>query len=305
MADFAYLTTVAMTPDASPSCASQQLQRISDAVEKVRIANSSWLTGYSSPNADRLEDELVTQAGIKLDNVTVQRDGKTVIKNLSLKIESGSITAIVGPSGAGKTTLLASLNGLLKPQTGLITVGPNPLNNPDALREHRLRTSTIFQEHALIDRLSALDNVLLAFADERSPFSILPWAKILERRAVDALGDMGLLHLVHSRVGNLSGGERQRVGIARALVRRPEILLADEPFSAVDPALAGQIGQEFKDLVKASGITVVMVLHQIDIARNLADRIIGLTKDGIAFDAPPDQFDRVAHDHLFSIAIRH
>lgn len=301
MADFAYMTTAAMSPDATPSGVTRRVHLILEAAAKIRYAGTSSLP----ENIGAKTGLQTATSGIAMDNVTIHRDGKPVIQNLSLKIERGSITAIVGPSGAGKTTLLASLNGLLQPQAGSIAVGPNALDDPDALREHRLRSSTIFQEHALIDRLSALDNVLLAFADERSPFSILPWSKTLERRAVEALREVGLLHLAHSRAGNLSGGERQRVGIARALVRKPELLLADEPFSAVDPALARQLGNEFKALVKASCITVVVVLHQIDIARTLADRIVGLTRDGIAFDAPPDEFDNAAHDRLFSIAPTH
>ena len=302
MADFAYMTSAAMSPDTTASGAVRRVQRKANATGKT---NSSRLTGRIAPNTSQPGRMAATDTGIAMDNVTIRRDDKPVIQNLSLKIDSGSITAIVGPSGAGKTTLLASLNGLLQPQAGRIAVGSNALDEPDALREHRLRTSTIFQEHALIDRLSALDNVLLAFADERSPFSILPWGKSLERRAVEALREVGLLHLAHRRAGNLSGGERQRVGIARALVRKPDLLLADEPFSAVDPALARQLSNEFKALVKASGITVVVVLHQIDIARTLADRIVGLTKDGIAFDAPSDQFDSAAHDRLFSITPNH
>jgi phosphonate transport system ATP-binding protein len=268
-------------------------------------ANSSWLSKCFKKCEAPYTNVLAPDAGIEMDNITIQRDGKAVIRDLSLKIDAGSITAIVGPSGAGKTTLIRTLNGLLQPRTGCVKIGSNFLNTPELLREHRLQTSTIFQEHALIDRLSALDNVLLGFADERVPLSILPWSNKSERQAVNALKEVGLLHLAHTRASNLSGGERQRVGIARALVRKPKLLLADEPFAAVDPALARQLGNEFRNLVKASGITVVVVLHQIDIARSLADRIVGLTKAGITFDAPASKFDGVAHDHLFSISSRH
>ena len=277
----------------------------SAASTEFRNSHPSWLSKCLGQHKSKNEIELRSDADIEMNNITVARGGKTVIQDLSLKIKSGSITAVVGPSGAGKSTLIATLNGLLQPNSGCITIGSNSLHDPEILHAHRLHTSTIFQEHALIDRLSALNNVLLGFADERVPLSPLPWSKSCEREAVTALQQMGLLHLAHSRAGNLSGGERQRVGIARALVRKPKLLLADEPFSAVDPALSKQLGNEFRNLVKASGITVVVVLHQIDIARTLADRIVGLTKDGIIFDEQSSKFDSLAHDQLFSIPTRH
>ncbi|HTH39650.1 MAG TPA: ATP-binding cassette domain-containing protein [Rhodocyclaceae bacterium] len=237
---------------------------------------------------------------IDIKNLRIERGGRTVLDDLSLTIGSGEITAVVGPSGAGKSTFLAALTGLVSPRRGRILVGEQDLADPTALQTHRLGTATIFQEHALIDRLSALDNVLLGLADSRHPLSPLPWPQSQESQAAQALADVGLLHLAHRRTGDLSGGERQRVGIARALVRKPAILLGDEPFSAIDPALSSHLGSELRSLVKASGITVVLVLHQIDIARSLADRIVGLADGRIAFDGPAASFDLAAHDRLFS-----
>ena len=141
MADFAYMTTAAMSPDATPSGVTRRVHLILEAAAKIRYAGTSSLP----ENIGAKTGLQTATSGIAMDNVTIHRDGKPVIQNLSLKIERGSITAIVGPSGAGKTTLLASLNGLLQPQAGSIAVGPNALDDPDALREHRLRSSTIFQ----------------------------------------------------------------------------------------------------------------------------------------------------------------
>lgn len=208
---------------------------------------------------------------------------------------------MVGPSGAGKSTLLAVLNGLLAPARGTVTVaGIGALEGPAALRDHRLRTATIFQDHALIDRLSALDNVLLGLADRRYPLSLLSWPEALRRRAANALAEVELLHRAYERVGRLSGGERQRIGMARALVREPGLLLADEPFASLDPALVRTLSGAMRAAVTSHGVTLVVVLHHVDLARSLAERIIGLSNGRIAFAGTPDDFDASAEARLFS-----
>jgi len=239
---------------------------------------------------------------VVLDGVTVRRGGRTVLRGISGTIPAGAVTAIVGPSGAGKSTLLGALNGLIGLSSGSITVGGlGRIDHPPTLREHRRRTATVFQEHALIDRLTALDNVLLGLADRRHPLSLLPWPRELRRRAAEALADVGLLHRAAERAGRLSGGERQRIGLARALVRRPTLLLADEPFASVDPALAWQLGRALRDAVSRRGATLVIVLHQIEAARGLSDRIIGLADGRVAFAGPPRDFDGPAQRRLFHV----
>ena len=172
---------------------------------------------------------------IRLENVTVRRGAAEVLRDLSIQIPAGRITAVVGRSGAGKTTLIHLLNGLIAPQHGQIVLSDfGALDSPAAMKRHRSRTATIFQDHALIERLTAIDNVLLGMADVRHPLSIWPWPTSVRRQAAEALEEVGLLHRANTRVMRLSGGERQRVGIARALVRGPDLLLGDEPFSSVD-----------------------------------------------------------------------
>ena len=128
----------------------------------------------------------------------------------------------------------------------------------------------------------------------RHPLSVLPWPERMVMRAAEALRDVGLLDRANARVSRLSGGERQRVGIARALVRRPDLLLADEPFASVDLALVRQLSQELVNAVTRTGMTVVIVLHQIEIARTMADRIIGLADGCIVYDGPAAKFDLAA-----------
>ena len=239
----------------------------------ARMAAQAWAIPSAPPGL------------IAAERLTVRRGGRDILRDISLAFEEGTITAIVGPSGVGKTTLMGALNGLISPSRGTVFVaGAGRIDGAVALKEARRITATIFQDHALIGRLSAIENVLLGLADARHPLSPLPWSQRLRERAALALQEVGLLDRAVVRTDKLSGGERQRVGIARALVRRPRLLLGDEPFASVDQALAMRLGEEFRRLVVASGLTVVLVLHQLHLARTLADRVVGLRAGRVAFD---------------------
>lgn len=241
-----------------------------------------------------------TEALLALQQVSVIRHGTQVLTDISFQLQPGSITAVVGPSGAGKSTLLATLNGLLTPNSGsLIASDIGLLNSTPHLLAHRQRTATVFQEHALIARLSALDNVLLGLADRRHPLSLLPWPRAMREQAISALTEVGLLEKALRPVAQLSGGERQRVGIARALVRRPLLLLADEPFASVDPALCDYMADEFLRLVREQGLTLVIVLHQLDLACRLADRVLGISAGHLVFDGLPEQFTTQERERIF------
>jgi phosphonate transport system ATP-binding protein len=241
-----------------------------------------------------------TARAIVLEQVTACLGGRKVLQDVSLAIPAGAITAVVGRSGAGKTTLIRTLNGLVRPCSGTVQVdGIGTLTGAEAWRTHRRRTATVFQDHALIGRLSAIDNVLLGLADQRHPLSLLPWPRALRQRAATALESVGLLAWADAPVCKLSGGERQRVGLARALVRDPALLLADEPFASVDPALVGQLSRDFRAAVRQCGLTVVIVLHQLDTALSIADRIIGLVDGRVAFDGIPCAFDSAARGRVF------
>jgi len=257
-------------------------------------------TGRLPFENEAARDALPGTGLVALERVTVCRGARKVLREVNLSFAAGTVTAIVGRSGVGKTTLLSVLNGLLKPDRGSVAVaGLGALDCGPVLRRHRGRTATIFQEHALIGRLSAIDNVLLGLADARHPLSPLPWPKAMRLEAAVALAEVGLLERATTRVSQLSGGERQRVGVARALVRRPSLLLADEPFASLDPALTRQLSEHLRAAVSRLGLTVVIVLHQIDAARALSDRIVGLRDGRAAFDAPARAFDATAQAAIF------
>jgi phosphonate transport system ATP-binding protein len=238
---------------------------------------------------------------VALEEVSVMRGGRAILRRLSAQFAAESVTALVGPSGAGKTTLVNVLNGLIEPDSGAVAAsGIGALRGPAPWARMRRQTATIFQDHALIGRLSAFDNVLLGFAETRHPLSPFPWPRPTREAAARALADVGLLDRAFERVENFSGGERQRIGIARALARGPRLLLGDEPFSSLDPPLARRLGQDLRELTLRDGVTVVLVLHQIGLARALADRIVGLNNGSVVFDGPVAAFDAQAEARVFT-----
>lgn len=234
-------------------------------------------------------------------DLSLERNGRLILDKVYLSIDKGQITAIVGPSGAGKSSLIHILNGLVTPTHGVIhTADFGSLTSLTAWRRMRKRTGIIFQGNALIGRLSALDNVLSGLVDTRHPLSLLPWSKSARTRAMEALRQVDLLDRAFERTENLSGGEQQRVGIARALARQPRLLLADEPFSALDRPLATRFCKLFTNSTREAGRTIVLVTHQLDLARAFADRIVGVNSGRIAFDGPAAFFDIETERRLFS-----
>ncbi len=243
---------------------------------------------------------MTVAAGLTVHDLCVTRGGREILHRVSFQVPAGGVTAVVGPSGVGKTTLMHVLNGLLAPSAGQVSLdGIGDLAEPAHLRAARAVTATVFQDHALIGRLDALDNVLLGLADRRHPLALRPWPRAMRAAACRALADVGLLDRAGERAERLSGGERQRVGLARALVRRPSLLLGDEPFASIDPVLADHLGSLLRDLAARDGVTVVLVLHQLALARHLADRIVGLSAGRVVFDGAAADFGPAAEARVF------
>lgn len=227
---------------------------------------------------------------IELNQVSVvYPSGVTALHPVSLRLHRGSFTVLLGSSGAGKSTLLRSLNLLNRPSAGSIKVeGLGEIGDRRTLHLHRCGTGMIFQQHQLIGRQSALANVLLGRVGYHPAWrTLFPLQRAERRMALECLDRVGLLHKALERVDCLSGGQQQRVGIARALVQKPRLMLADEPVASLDPATSHRVLSQLKRIGTEDGITTVVSLHQVELACDYADRVIGLAHGHVVFDGTP------------------
>ncbi len=206
-----------------------------------------------------------------------------------LTIYRGERIAVIGPSGGGKTTLLRLLDGTLQPTEGMVDILGERLSGKGSQpRNLRRRTGMIFQDFALVERATVMQNVLagrLGFAH--------PWLSLFgrfsdddRRLAFEAMTEVGLLDRADQRVDSLSGGQRQRVAIARVLAQAPEMILADEPVSNLDPALTEEIIELLTAACRRRGAALVMAIHQPGLAKASMDRVIAVKDGKIVFDAP-------------------
>ena len=219
--------------------------------------------------------------------------GVRAVKPTSLRFARGEFTVLLGASGAGKSTLLRCLNGLVSPTGGsVIAEGCNDLTRARELRHHRRRTGMIFQQHQLIGRLSVLRNVLMGRLGYHGTLrSLFPASQDDHEIAFECIERVGLLEKALEPVRNLSGGQQQRAGSARALAQKPTIMLADEPVASLDPATAVQVLSLISDVCRQDQITAVVSLHQVDLARQFADRVIGISAGEVVFDGRSGDLD--------------
>lgn len=227
-------------------------------------------------------------------------NGFQALKGVSAEIASGSFTVVLGPSGAGKSTLLRLVNGLETPSRGEIAFDGADVQRSD-LRRVRGEVGMVFQHFNLVHRLSVMSNVLVGRLRHRSWLGSLFY---LFRRsdmeiAREALERVGLTDKCWDRADRLSGGQQQRVGIARALAQQPKVILADEPVASLDPVTSEEILQLLREICRRDGITLLVNLHQVDLAKRFADRIIGLNAGRVVFDGTPEQLDRAAMSHIY------
>lgn len=241
---------------------------------------------------------------VRLRGVRREFGGRAALDEIDLVVHEGERVALLGPSGAGKSTLLALLNGSLRPTSGTVEVLGADLAavSPTGLRAIQRRVGTISQRLDLVDQVRVLHNVnagrLGAWGTGRALLAlVMPRA---DPAVTAALGQVGLGWAVHERTERLSGGERQRVAIARLLVQRPELVLADEPVSSLDPSRAAEV----LDLLRTTTPrgSLVVSLHQPELARRHCTRALGLQGGRVVFDVPVDELDEAALADLYSLA---
>ena len=213
--------------------------------------------------------------------------GTEALRGVNLKVKKGEFLSILGPSGSGKTTLLRSINGLESIEKGKIFFDKEKIDE-SYLPEVQKKTGMIFQDFNLVNNLSAINNVLTGLLNSSSKFLSMFYLfnKDQKLEALKALETVGLLNKAYSRADELSGGQRQRVGIARAIIKKPLLLLADEPVASLDPKAANLIMSLLKKINKEFNITIVCNLHQVELALQYSDRIVGLLDGVIKFDKP-------------------
>ena len=215
------------------------------------------------------------------------------LKGVSFKVKKGEFISILGPSGSGKTTLLRSFNGLETIDSGEIIFDNNKITK-ESLPKIRKKTGMIFQEFNLVNNITSMNNVLTGLLNSSSKFLSMFYLFTKEQKlqALQALDTVGLLDKSYNRADELSGGQRQRVGIARAIIKKPLLLLADEPVASLDPKAALSTMKLLKKVNKAFNITVICNLHQTNLAMEFSDRVIGLSNGSVVFDQEAKYLDK-------------
>jgi phosphonate transport system ATP-binding protein len=240
---------------------------------------------------------------INLKDLSMEyENGFRALHPVNVFFETGSFNVLLGRSGAGKSTLLRCINLLNDPTEGTVNIeGLGAVNKDGSVqRAHRRATAMIFQQHQLISRHSAFQNVLMGrLGHYQSLRTLLPFSRSDKHLALECLERVGLLDKALERVDNLSGGQQQRVGIARGLAQQPRILLADEPVASLDPATSRKVLTLLHRICKEDGLTAVVSLHQVELALEYADRIVGLADGHMVFGGTAEALDEATIESIY------
>jgi phosphonate transport system ATP-binding protein len=237
-----------------------------------------------------------------------------VLRGISFRLERGEFVGVIGLSGAGKSTLLRCINRLINATSGEILVPRGLLSgesngasidvlklNAGDLRALRRKVGMIFQQFNIATRLSVIENVLSGGLGYQPPLrsTLRIFSHEERRRALVNLKRVGLLDHAYKRADELSGGEQQRVAIARTLMQKPAIILADEPVSSLDPNLSRVVLDILKRVCREDAITAVVSLHTLELTREYANRVIGLKRGEIVFDGPTETLTDAVVDAVY------
>ncbi len=241
--------------------------------------------GLPDPSLRRVEENGPI---ILLDDVHKWFGRLHVLRGISLRVRPGEVVVVAGPSGSGKSTMIRCINRLETHQRGRIVVDGIELTddtrNIDAVRSE---VGMVFQSFNLFPHLTALQNVTLA------PIKVRRWPRTkAEGIALQLLERVGIPEKAHVYPGLLSGGQQQRVAIARALAMQPKVMLFDEPTSALDPEMIQEVLDVMKGLARDSGMTMMVVTHEMGFAREVADRILFMDEGVIVEEGAPEHFFR-------------
>lgn len=245
------------------------------------------------------------QAGSVLSVSKLEKsfDGRVVLAGIDFTVRAGVATALIGANGSGKSTLMKCLIRLIEPSAGQVQMlGQDVLSlSPRGLQAFRAQVGVVWQKHNLVPRLSALSNVVhgvqARMSGPRAWFqSIAPAA--VRAEALECLARVGLADRALQRVDSLSGGQAQRVAIARMLMQRPRIILADEPDASLDPQSGEEIMRLLSDLARQDGLTLIVISHRMEHTLEFSDHILGLQQGKIVMDRPTQGTD-AAHLRRF------
>jgi phosphonate transport system ATP-binding protein len=230
---------------------------------------------------------------------------KPALNGISFSVKKGEFVAVIGPSGAGKSTLLRCINRMTEVSGGEVRFEGVSVGRLDRKELKRLRSKIgmIFQHYNLVDRLSVIENVLHGRLGSKSTLDgvLGRYSRDEKQQAMDVIGMLGLSEQVYQRCDRLSGGQKQRVGIGRALIQDPKMILCDEPIASLDPKASRIIMDHLKTFCRTMQITLIVNLHQVEIALKYCDRILGINNGRLVFDGGPDELSSERVSRIYGV----